>query len=46
MPAFDTQNLDLSAICLHLSVWAATVGSTGIAGKSQHQPFNREFNAA
>jgi DNA-binding CsgD family transcriptional regulator len=25
MPAFDTQNLaDLSAICLHLSVWAAT----------------------
>jgi DNA-binding CsgD family transcriptional regulator len=36
MPAFDTQNLaDLSAICLHLSVWAATVGSS--AGKSQHQ---------
>lgn len=28
MPAFDTQNLaDLSAICLHLSVWAATVRS-------------------
>ncbi len=26
MPAFDTQNLaDLSAICLHLSVWTATV---------------------
>ena len=26
MPAFDTENLaDLSAICLHLSVWAATV---------------------
>lgn len=26
MPAFDTQNLaDLSAICLHLSVWVATV---------------------
>jgi DNA-binding CsgD family transcriptional regulator len=43
MPAFDTQNLiDLSAICLHLSVWAATVGSQGIAGKSQHQPFNRD----
>ncbi len=32
MSAFDTQNLaDLSAICLHLSVWAATV-------RSQHQP--------
>jgi len=28
MPAFDTQNLaDLSAICLHLSVWVATVRS-------------------
>ena len=28
MPAFDTQNLaDLSAICLHLSVWSATVRS-------------------
>jgi DNA-binding CsgD family transcriptional regulator len=28
MPAFDTQNLaDLSGICLHLSVWAATVRS-------------------
>ena len=32
MPAFDRQNLaDLSAICLHLSVWTATA-------KSQHQP--------
>lgn len=31
MPAFDTQNLaDLSAICLHLSVWVTTV-------RSQHQ---------
>jgi DNA-binding CsgD family transcriptional regulator len=28
MPAFDSQNLaDLSAICLHLSVWTATVRS-------------------
>ncbi len=28
MPAFDTQNLaDLSGICLHLSIWAATVRS-------------------
>jgi DNA-binding CsgD family transcriptional regulator len=36
MPAFDTQNLaDLSAICLHLSVWVATV-------RSQHQPFKTE----
>ena len=33
MPAFDTQNLaDLSAICLHLSVWTATV-------RSPYQPF-------
>ncbi|NJK54438.1 MAG: LuxR family transcriptional regulator [Leptolyngbyaceae cyanobacterium SU_3_3] len=32
MLAFDTQNLaDLSAICLHLSVWAATVRFTQIA---------------
>lgn len=34
MPAFNTQNLaDLSAICLHLSVWTATL-------KSQHQSFH------
>jgi DNA-binding CsgD family transcriptional regulator len=33
MPAFNTQDLaDLSAICLHLSVWTATV-------RSQPQPF-------
>jgi hypothetical protein len=32
MSAFDTQNLaDLSAICLHLSVWATTVRFTHIA---------------
>ncbi|MGL5061259.1 MAG: LuxR C-terminal-related transcriptional regulator [Microcoleus sp.] len=32
MPAFDTQNLaDLSAICLHLSVWAATVRSQSVS---------------
>ncbi len=32
MPAFNTQNLvDLSALCLHLSTWVATV-------RSQHQP--------
>ena len=35
MFAFDTQNLaDLSAICLHLSVWAATVRSPQQALKS------------
>jgi DNA-binding CsgD family transcriptional regulator len=29
MPAFDNQNLtDLSGICLHLSIWAATVRSS------------------
>lgn len=33
MPAFDAQNLaDLSGICLHLSVWTATV-------RSPYQPF-------
>lgn len=31
MEAFDTQNLiDLSAICLHLSTWVATVRSTAL----------------
>lgn len=36
MPAFDTQNLaDLSAICLHLSVWVTTV-------RSQHRPFRTD----
>jgi DNA-binding CsgD family transcriptional regulator len=48
MSAFDSQNLtDMSAICLHLSVWAATVRSQGVSvgtanlegmGKPQHQP--------
>jgi DNA-binding CsgD family transcriptional regulator len=33
MPAFNTQNLaDLSAVCLHVSVWTATV-------RAQQQPF-------
>jgi DNA-binding CsgD family transcriptional regulator len=38
MPAFDSQNLaDLSAICLHLSTWAATMRSGSVfKGKSQH----------
>ncbi|GAA6619483.1 LuxR C-terminal-related transcriptional regulator [Scytonema sp. NUACC26] len=32
MPAFDTQNLaDLSAICLHLSIWAATVRARSVS---------------
>lgn len=35
MPAFETQDLaDLSAICLHLSVWAATVRSQGVGVKN------------
>jgi DNA-binding CsgD family transcriptional regulator len=40
MPAFDTENLaDLSAICLHLSVWAATVRAAQLSlRESQHQP--------
>jgi DNA-binding CsgD family transcriptional regulator len=40
MPAFDTENLaDLSAICLHLSVWAATVRAAKLSPReSQHQP--------
>jgi DNA-binding CsgD family transcriptional regulator len=44
MSAFDTQNLaDLSAICLHLSVWIATVRSRSVSeGKSPHQPFKRD----
>jgi DNA-binding CsgD family transcriptional regulator len=44
MPAFDTHNLaDLSAICLHLSVWVATVYSQGVSErKPQHQPSKAE----
>jgi DNA-binding CsgD family transcriptional regulator len=43
MFAFDAQNLaDLSAICLHLSVWTATVRFTQIAipKEVQQQPLN------
>ena len=42
MPAFDTQNLaDLSAICLHLSVWTATVqfAQSITLKEPQHQSF-------
>ena len=40
MPAFDNQNLvDLSAICLHLSVWAATVPSQTVSVETQHPSF-------
>lgn len=40
MPAFDTQNLaDLSGICLHLSMWAATM-------RSAHKSFKNEFLTA
>ncbi len=36
MPAFNTQNLaDMSAVCLHLSVWATTV-------RSQQQSFKSD----
>ena len=38
MLAFDTQNLaDLSAICLHLSVWAATVRSAKLSRRESPQ---------
>lgn len=43
MPAFDSQNLaDLSAICLHLSVWMATIRfAQGATLKEvQHQPLS------
>jgi DNA-binding CsgD family transcriptional regulator len=37
MPAFDAQNLaDLSAVCLHLSVWAAIT-------RTQQQPFKTAY---
>jgi DNA-binding CsgD family transcriptional regulator len=52
MPAFDTQNLaDLSGICLHLSVWTATVRSQNAyvgeadpqsIGTLQRQPLRSE----
>ena len=42
MPAFDTQNLaDLSAICLHLSVWTATVRFA--PGATLREPQNQIF---
>ncbi len=43
MPAFDTQNLaDLSAICLHLSVWTTTVRFAQSANLAEvrNQPFS------
>jgi DNA-binding CsgD family transcriptional regulator len=53
MPAFNTQNLaDLSAICLHLSVWTATgrsqivdVGQTypEVIGKPPYQSFKQNL---
>lgn len=45
MPTFDTQNLtDLSSICLHLSVWAATVNSQPtVTAKSQHYLFQSDL---
>jgi DNA-binding CsgD family transcriptional regulator len=48
MPAFDTQNLaDLSGICLHLSIWAATTRSSSIsAEKSSPQSCKTELLTA
>jgi DNA-binding CsgD family transcriptional regulator len=42
MPAFDTQNLaDLSAVCLHLSAWTASVRLTpSTTLQPQHQSFS------
>ncbi|MEM1367114.1 MAG: LuxR C-terminal-related transcriptional regulator [Cyanobacteria bacterium P01_H01_bin.15] len=38
MPAFNTQDLaDMSAICLHLSVWTATRQVQATASEPQHQ---------
>jgi DNA-binding CsgD family transcriptional regulator len=38
MSAFDSQNLaDLSGICLHLSIWAATVRSSSLVTKTAFQ---------
>lgn len=44
MPAFNPQNLtDLSALCLHLSTWVATVRSRSVSeGKSQHLSLRRD----
>jgi DNA-binding CsgD family transcriptional regulator len=48
MPAFDTQNLaDLSGICLHLSIWAATKRSQSVGyAESSHRSFKQELLTA
>jgi DNA-binding CsgD family transcriptional regulator len=48
MPAFDTQNLaDLSGICLHLSIWAATTRSRSVSEeKSSLQSCRQELLTA
>ncbi len=48
MPAFDTQNLaDLSAVCLHLSVWTTTIRFTpDMALKKAHRLTPRELQIA
>lgn len=39
MPAFDSQNLaDLSAVCLHVSVWTTTLRLTHSTSTEQHHP--------
>ncbi len=41
MPTFDTQNLaDLSGVCLHLSVWAATTRFASVTSKPPQQSFS------
>lgn len=44
MPAFNAQNLaDLSAICLHLSAWTATVREAKLSRReSPYQPFKSD----
>jgi DNA-binding CsgD family transcriptional regulator len=43
MPAFDTQNLaDLSGICLHLSIWAATTRSRSVSEEKSSSPSGKQ----
>ncbi|MCC5639225.1 LuxR C-terminal-related transcriptional regulator [Nostoc sp. CHAB 5844] len=43
MPAFDSQNLaDLSAVCLHLSVWMTALRLTHAISTQQHYPFRSD----
>jgi DNA-binding CsgD family transcriptional regulator len=43
MPAFDSQNLaDLSGICLHLSIWAATTRSRSVSTGKSSSPSGKQ----